>query len=207
MTITEVARVQGCSVRAAQRFCMRGLQGHVLRSSRAGKKIEVTQEDFTEWRILCGFEKVPRKPKHIAIRSQHSDERKPVDIPAQPELSAETAIPQMTPTEDDYPKMVQKTIEYLDKLDVTEWNQGLIDALSDGNDITPLEEGRRIWLLPANPGGPPTTTPHETSGTMPTPANMLKFNYAGAVINLWRLKHTPQPKPKRSKWFVPHFSR
>jgi len=205
MTIQEVAAKQRCSTRNARRFCTRGLDGHILKSSKGTKSIYIEPADFAEWRILCGFEpkplKVSKKPTKIAIRSPHSDERKPVDVPVPPEV---VAPPKLSPALV-HEVAIHETLKFLDSIPVEQWPNDLDQWFEE--DISVMERGRVLWLQPACPGGPITNQPHATSSSMPSPENYAKYVRAGAIISIWHARHDPHPVVRRSRFTTQQFSR
>jgi len=78
MTIKDVAEREQISERQAQRYCREGFKGHVLPSVMVGKARSISDADYRQWRIDCGWETAqtaevatPLRP----VRSQESWER------------------------------------------------------------------------------------------------------------------------------------
>jgi hypothetical protein len=100
MTISEIAERENVSTRQVQRYCRApGFSGHVLKAVLVGKAYHVTDSDYRQWRIDCGFEK-PMVPRSARTGSSEDPPSSPGD--ARP-LQAEAAVVLRPPKSKPYP--------------------------------------------------------------------------------------------------------
>jgi hypothetical protein len=84
LSVHEISVLEQVSDRQVQRYISEGFKGqHKLSASRVGKRLVVAAEDYTAWRIACGFEQPEAQPKPAQPVPQ-------VSPPAEPRPEPET---------------------------------------------------------------------------------------------------------------------
>lgn len=73
MTVPDIAASEQTTTRTIQRYITVGFRGHKLPAVKLGNAYSVTEEDYRQWRIDCGFD--PMVPAEVVRRET------PVEIP------------------------------------------------------------------------------------------------------------------------------